>query len=182
VSKTTGNRGEAATREIHKESFMRIRTMLWLALVLTFGVPGVSPASAEGAAQSGTNREAVTRIYKSGDKFVVAVYRADGSAALGLLELPKSASQDMGKAAAAPTLADLKDWRVVATVEVAANGAAGPLDVAAGKPGNSKLTRKQRSELFKQTKVTASVLDTINKGLATGTPTGGATSETNRTP
>src|SRR5438128_11582970 len=152
---------------------MRIRPILWLALLLTFGAPGASPVSAEDAAQTGTNREAVTRIFKSGNKFVVAVYRADGSAALGLLEPPKNAPQGKGKQAAAPTLADLKDWRVVTSVEVAANGAAAPIDVAAGKPGNAKLTRKQRSELFKQTRATASVLDTIHKGLATGTQTGG---------
>ena len=101
---------------------MRIRPILWLALLLTFGAPGASPVSAEDAAQTGTNREAVMRIFKSGNKFVVAVYRADGSAALGLLEPPKNAPQGKGKQAAAPTLADLKDWRVVTSVEVAPEG------------------------------------------------------------
>src|SRR5438477_3331515 len=131
---------------------MRIRPILWLALLLAFAAPAASPVSAEDAARTGT--EAVTRIFKSGNKFVVAVYRADGSAVFGLLEPPKSSPQGKGKELATPTLADLKDWRVVTSIDVAAQGAAGKIDVSVGKPGNSKLTRKQRSDLIKEARST----------------------------
>ena len=97
---------------------MRIRPILWLALLLAFGTPGASPVSAEDAARTGT--EAVTRIFKSGNKFVAAVYRADGSAVFGLLEPPKSSPQGKGKEVAAPTLAELQNWRVVYSIDVAA--------------------------------------------------------------
>src|SRR5436305_528391 len=135
-----------------KEIFMRIRPMLWLAVLLAFGAPGASPVSAEEAAQTRINLEAETRIYKSGDKYVVAFYRADGSEIIGLLEPPKSFTQVKIKA---PTLADLKDWRVVTSIDVAAKNAGGKMDAAFGKPGNAKLTRKRRLELIEKSRSTA---------------------------
>lgn len=159
---------------------MRIRPMLWLALLLTFGVPGASPAPAQDAAQGGTNREAVTRIYKSDDKFVVAVYRADGSAALALVELPKP--RGSGKTATKPDMANLmQNGRVIYTVNVLAKDMPGAesTDASAskrveGKP-SPKLTRKQRTELIKEHKASVDMLEAIRKGLATGTVVGRAT-------
>ena len=83
---------------------------------------------------------------------------------------------------AAPTLADLKDWRVVTSIDVAANDAAGKIDASVGKPRNSKLTRKQRSELLEKSRSTAATLAVIGKGLAKGTEVGATDSNRGKLP
>src|SRR5262249_59669771 len=105
-------------------------------------------------------------VYKSGDKFVVAIYRQDGSAAFALVEPTKSTS---GKSASRPDMSDLmKTGRVIYTVHVpGTEGAAKAIGAPepADKLGNgiplAKLTRKQRSDVVKQYTLTADVLDTI---------------------
>ena len=61
----------------------RIRSALRFALPLALLLgAGVAPALAEGTEQPKTNGEATMQVYKRGDKFIVAIYRQDGSAAL----------------------------------------------------------------------------------------------------
>jgi hypothetical protein len=159
---------------------------LVLPLALLLGGAAV-PVLAQGTGQPKTDGEAAMRVYKSGDKFVVAIYRQDGSASLALVEPPSHAS---GKAPSTPDMAELmKSGRVIYTVKVAAtDGSAGTIDgkELAGKLGKgtsfAKLTPKQRSELIKQHKSAADMLDMIGKGLADGTEVGTATLDAKRTP
>jgi hypothetical protein len=162
-----------------------LRFALPLALVLG---AAAAPALSQGAEQPTTDGEADMRVYKSGDKFVVAIYRQDGSAALALVEPSKSRAS--GKAASRPDMADLmKNGRVIYTVKVAATGgSAETIDATelAGKLGNgtpvAKLTRKQRSDLIKQHKSAAGKLDMIGKGLTDGVEVGAATLDAKRAP
>jgi len=166
-----------------------IRSALRFALPLALLLAGAAaPALSQGAEQPKTDGEAAMRVYKSGDKFVVAIYRQDGSAALALVEPRKSRAS--GKAPSRPDIADLmKNGRVIYTVNVAAkNGAAETTDATepAAKLGKAaplaKLTRQHRSSLSKQNKLTAGMLETIGKGLADGIEVGAATLDTKRAP
>jgi len=159
---------------------------LVLPLALLIG-GAAAPVLAQGAGQPKTDGEAAMRVYKSGDKFVVAIYRQDGSAALALVEPPSHTS---GKAASTPDMADLmKSGRVIYTVKVAApDASAETIETAklTGKPGKgaavAKLTPKQRSDLVRQHKSVADMLDMIGKGLAEGVEVGAATLDAKRAP
>src|SRR5262245_34593923 len=154
---------------------MRIRPALRFALPLALLLgAAVAPALAEDTEQP--KNEAAMRVYKSGDKFIVAIYREDGSAALALVEPPKSIPR--GKGASRADMADLmRNGRVIYTVNVAPKDtpADEPTDAtdSAGKPSKgapvAKLTRKQRSDLIKRIRSTARILGTIGKGLDNGT-------------
>ena len=162
---------------------MRIRPALRFALPLALLLgAAVAPALAEGTGQP--KNEAAMRVYKSGDKFIVAIYSEDGSAALALVEPPKSRARGPGKGASKPDMADLmRNGRVIYTVNVAPKDtpADEPTDAtdSAGKPSKgapvAKLMRKQRSDLIKRMRSTAGILGTIGKGLDNGTEVGAAT-------
>jgi hypothetical protein len=165
-----------------------IRSALRFALPVALLLGAAAPALSQGTEQPKTDGEAAMRVYKSGDKFVVAIYRQDGSAALALVEPPHSRAS--GKAASRPDMADLmQKGRVIYTVKMAAaDGTADRADAAepAGELGKgtplAKLTRKQRADLIKQHKLVAGILDTIGKSLADGAEVGTATLETKRAP
>jgi hypothetical protein len=161
------------------------RLVLPLALLLG---GAAAPVLAQGTGQPRTDGEAAMRVYRSGDKFVVAIYRQDGSASLALVEPPQSPAS--GKAAPTPAMADLmKSGRVIYAVKVAATDrSAETIDgkELAGKLGTgtsfAELTPKQRSDLIKQHKSVADMLDMIGKGLADGTEVGAATLDAKRAP
>ena len=167
-----------------------IRSALRFALPLALLLAGAAaPALSQGAEQPKTDGEAAMRVYKSGDKFVVAIYRQDGSAALALVEPRKSRAS--GKAPSRPDIADLmKNGRVIYTVNVTANDTAAAETTDATEPAAelakaaplAKLTRQHRSSLSKQNKLTAGMLETIGKGLADGIEVGAATLDTKRAP
>jgi hypothetical protein len=172
-------------------SMTRIRSALQFALplALLLGAAVMPPALAEDTEQPSNDGKAAVQVYKSGDKFIVAIYRQDGSAALALVEPPKS--RGSGKAASRLDMADLmRNGRVVYTVNVAANDtpAAESTDETkpAGKPDKgapaAKLTRKQRSDLIKRHRLAAGMMDAIGKGLANGAEVGAATLDANRAP
>ena len=82
---------------------MRARSALSFALPLVFALSAAltAPAFAEETAQPAKAEQpanaagAEMRVYKRGDKFVVAIFRADGSAALALVEPPKAPAQTL---------------------------------------------------------------------------------------
>src|SRR2546430_15718076 len=168
----------------------RIRSVLRFALplALLLGAAVAAPANAEDTAQTKIPDESVMRVYQRGDKFIVAIYRQDGSAALALVEPPKSSPRSSGKGAPKPDMANLmQNGRVIYTVNIAAKDtpAAESTELSVSKSGkgiaSTKLTRKQRSDLARQHKSAAGMLDTIGKGLINGTQIGGATLDPNTT-
>ena len=161
------------------------RLVLPLALLLG---GAAAPVLAQGTGQPKTDGEAAMRVYKSGDKFVVAIYRQDGSAALTLVEPPPSHAS--GMAPSTPDMAELmKSGRVIYTVKVAApDASAETIDATelTGKLGEgtpvAKLTPQQRSDLIKQHKSAADMLDMIAKGVADGVEIGATTLGAKPTP
>jgi len=168
----------------------RIRTgfALVASLALMLGAATFSPAAADDKPAQ-TNPDRAVELYQQGDDYVVAVYKTDGSAVLGVVEADNVKRHRTGKHSWRPDIDDLmKKGRVKYTIRLAAGETPEAKDLklppeamrdlaahTAAKDAKGKrrarLTRKQRRELamrIAQIKQTARALDTAGKGLAKG--------------
>ncbi len=172
---------------------MRIFSAFVLAMALALAVAAPC-AQAEGTEPPKSNSRSTVKVYQRGQQFVVAIYRTDGSAALALVEPPKTGRDGTGKAASKPDYAGLlQSGRVTFTVDLAPDGTlAGPAIAGArsqppqGKPADGKsggkansgaLTRKQKLELRTQFRTEARMIGAIRKTLADGVVVATAASE-----
>ena len=138
----------------------RIRTgfALVASLALALGAAMFSPAVADDKPAQ-TSPDRAVELYQQGDDYVVAVYKSDGSAVLGVVEADHVKRHRTGKHAWRPDIDDLmKKGRVKYTIRLAAGespeakGLDLPPDVArrlaahkvATGEHHAKLTRKQR--------------------------------------
>ena len=151
-------------------------------LALMLGAATVSPAVADDKPAQ-TSPDRAVELYQQGDDYVVAVYKSDGSAVLGVVEADHVKRHRTGKHAWRPDIDDLmKKGRVKYTIRLAAGespeakGIDLPPEVAnrlaahqaAKGERHVKLTRKQKRELatrIARVKQTARALDTAGKGL-----------------
>jgi hypothetical protein len=161
-----------------------LRAALPLALLL--GTTSLPAVAADVPADKPADQRTVD-VYRQGDNFVVAVYRADGSATLGVVAAKNVKPDTSGSNAAKVDLADLMEkGRVIYTVRIAPQGTPsaeatnGPDDklvetIPQTRPANSvaappptkaaaALERKRRIEFARQFKA-------MNSGLGGATRT-----------
>src|SRR5712691_11374077 len=186
---------DASGRTRQEEGSMkRIRSGLAFALPLalllgTALVP--APAGAEDTKAPAKPNDRSVEVIKHGKDFIVVVHRPDGSAVIGLVDYP--GRDGSGKRTAEPSLDELiKNGKVTYTVTVAPEGTplAKSIDEKFGNvplpknPGDKhgagqqgkdkpglKLTRKEKSDLARQSLASAKVMDRIGTALASGPET-----------
>jgi len=153
-----------------------------LPLALLLGITSLPAVAADAPADKPADQRTV-EVYRQGDNFVVAVYRADGSATLGVVAAKNVKRDEAGSNAAKVDFADLMEkGRVIYTVRIAPSAQAmnGPDDklvetIAQTRPADSvaktpstkaaaALARKRRIEFARQFKA-------ANAGLGGATRT-----------